>query len=236
MRNATRKYAIMLLSLSAELVLSGCSRRARTMYIPDPIGGPGRTAGVATSWTVHASENFPCYVRPPSPQPFSISPHEAAVGYQNNHWTQDNFLFTCFQHVSRDFRGYVQFDLTGLQDVLARENLEVMFATLRFGVVEHETNAPEMYPHSCAATLSVATAPGREIGTPRNTIRELPDRLVDQSFSVEVTEALRDWVTGRLPNNGFTIDAGPVQAKEDFDFCMTYYDGFQLTVELRNRS
>jgi hypothetical protein len=227
MRIHPRPAQVLLVSIG--LAATG-SCPTREVIIPDSRGN-----GSVVTWaagTFSDKSGFPCVGDTPELEviqaPQGRSGGIMYVGFRNRSESKDWGVWTCWWWKSNQYRGFAKFDLAPLQ------GHEVVLASLRykvFGVTD--TNAPQVFPNSCALSLWAATAPQVTIDTPGDLVLDgLPE---ETSFphSVDVTNVVRDWMAGRRPNHGFFIDGQRDPPRDNNNYCESMLGVFALAVIVR---
>lgn len=138
------------------------------------------------------------------------------------------------------YRGAVKFNVGLLSEPPTKT---ITKATLNY-TVETGAQSTEGFITSCATQLFFANAdwhgiPEVDIDKADDTIpgtlitATLPTSIVGEKVSVDVTPIVKNWVSGKVPNNGFVFAAGK-EAKgiiHDNDKCWTILGNMTLKVD-----
>jgi hypothetical protein len=231
----SRLIAVCLLTFGlAALVLAACSNddtlKTHTLF-------PGRVLSLN-----HNSSSQSVWCQIPGPgqglsdigtgPSFSAGRNELLVGYENRH-THGSDPFACDTTDDFLYRGNVAFDLRMFDSIFAA-HLEYDFIDSFLG----SNGTPTSYPPTCAATV-LGMVSGydfwdyddwQDLTAP---CRRPPPGA--SSFSVDVTMAVRNWLSKRHFDNGFVM-AGPKfdfpsDLPDDNSASVTWYGNFRLIVQ-----
>jgi hypothetical protein len=224
-----------LIAIAFVLLITGCSPVTLKTAILSP-------SQVTWSYQSQYSQNAWCDVPLPGqglflnglgPEP--ANPGEAPSGYDDI-FDQGAPPFACVEQEQILYRGQFQFDLSQFYSVAA--------ATLNFNVSRSTQNAePQQYPSCVATTLGMSTGTidmgnGPFYWPYDNDVAITPEpnclTLIPPTYSIGVSDQVRQWVSGSHTNNGFII-AGPIlnfpsNLPQDNNGNVSWYNNFNLLI------
>ena len=153
--------------------------------------------------------------------PFTQASNSVMVGYQNS-YNKGSGPCPCWAWRSCAFRGYMAFDLTALQS----QNVATA-ALIWSPKVEIQNGRTASNDGNCIVDVYVAKAPWGPYAVPGDA---LTITGIGGAKSINVSEPVRKWAKGELPNHGFFVKGNESYAEKSNDQCVEQLYNIRLDV------